>query len=71
MPEILRYSDAALIVRIGKQVFSIPQSDLDTYENQALEAQSPEALERMFAAYRDDPKVDAVLIPTVHVMGGG
>jgi hypothetical protein len=71
MPEILRYSDAALVVRIGKQIFSIPQSDLDAYENERLAAQAPEALDRLFAAYQDDPKIDAVLVPTVHVMGGG
>jgi hypothetical protein len=71
MPEILRYSDAALVVRIGKQIFSIPQSDLDAYENQRLAAQTPEDLDLLFAAYQDDPKIDAVLVPTVHVMGGG
>jgi hypothetical protein len=71
MPEILRYSDEALVVRIGKQVFSIPRSDLDTYENERLEALGREALDRLFAAYHDDPKVDAVLVPTVYVHGGG
>jgi hypothetical protein len=71
MPEILSYSDSALVVRIGKQVFSIPRSDLDAYENERLEALGPEALDRLFAAYRDNPKVDAVLVPTVYVHGGG
>jgi len=69
--EITRYHDASLVVRIGDQVFVIPKSELDAYENQRLASQGQQVLDAVFAAYDGKPDVDAVLVPTIHIMGGG
>jgi hypothetical protein len=69
--EITRYHDSSLVVRIGTKIYVIPKSALDSYANKGLASQGKRALDAMFAAYRGQPQVDAVLIPTVHIMGGG
>jgi hypothetical protein len=69
--EITSYHDSSLVVRIGAQIFVIPKSALDAYENKGLASQGTQALDAIFAAYQGQPKVEAVLIPTIHSMGGG
>lgn len=69
--EITSYHDSSLVVRIGDQIFVIPKSELDAYENKGLASQGKQALDAIFAAYHGQPQVDAVLIPTIHYMGGG
>ena len=71
MPEITRYHDSNLVVRIGADVFVVPKSVLDTYQNKGLEAQGKQAVDAIFAAFSGHPLVEAVLIPTIHIMGGG